>query len=167
MSMSFLVGVVDERRLADVPARRGALHDVERAVVVLRGDRFLALGVGRGGDVGHAVAGAEVGLLRVRLHVHAGAANPDGGGGRLELHRALGREDGEEPSGKQPQPAEDDRVGLRRLQDHAALAAHDEGALAHGVDQLGALARLQRRTPPIFVSTVAGFPSTITLPDSR
>lgn len=56
-------------------ARRLALHDVERLVVVRGRDGLLVLHCLFRLHVGDAVAGAEVRLLGVGLHVHARAAD--------------------------------------------------------------------------------------------
>src|SRR5207344_470403 len=55
-----LVGVVDEGRLAESSALLALREYVERIVMVGRNHRLLARGIVVGGDLGDAVAGAEI-----------------------------------------------------------------------------------------------------------
>jgi outer membrane autotransporter protein len=81
-----LVGVVDERGVADRLSWRGAGKDVDGAVVLLRDDGLAALRVGARADVRGAVTRAEIGLLRVCFGIPAGAPDTDGRGRGAQLH---------------------------------------------------------------------------------
>src|SRR5262249_9420242 len=97
-----LVGVGLEGRRLEVRAVLRLLGDEPRHVVT-GGDDLVVVGIVRPRKVHGAPAGAEVGAVTARLHVHAGAANPRGHVGGKDLAPATAAEYRAHGSGNEPQ----------------------------------------------------------------
>src|SRR5215831_3206566 len=141
----FLVGMIDERSAPDVLPGLLSGQDVERPVVLLGRHGLLARRVGRGGDLRQPITSAEIGLLRISLHVDTRSTNADGGVSRCHADRVTARENREDLPREQLKAGQHHGVGFLRLHRYAAFATLDEGALADDVDGLAVRPGLDRR----------------------
>src|SRR5215831_8743153 len=132
----FLVGMIDERGAPDVLPGLLSGEDVERPVVLRGHHGLLTCRVGRGTDVRYSVTSAEIGLLRIGLHVNTRSANADGGVSRRQADRVASRENREDLTREQLKTRQHHGIRFLRLHRYAALAALDEGAYADDVDDL-------------------------------
>ena len=110
-------------------ARTGAAcgQNVARRIVMFRMNGFMLAGIVSGLHFGHAVAGAEIAFVRLRLDINAGAANADGRGRRAHVMPGLA-EYRQQLAGQHAQRI-DEEISTGRPQLQMAVLAQNERIL--------------------------------------